>query len=96
MAFTDSFTGTMANTDIKLQKFNSTAEVNKNGGGGTHIAGGRWYAHFDSADTGTVGWMKISIPTIAASTVALQNIIHCTFYPANVYDSCSIPAASLA
>ena len=53
--FTVVSTGTMANTDIKIQKHNSTAEVSKNSGGGTHISGGRWYCTLDATDTSTAG-----------------------------------------
>lgn len=52
---------TIANTDIKLLKGGATSEVNKNSGGGTHIAGGRYSAVLDATDTDTVGILEVSV-----------------------------------
>lgn len=51
---------TIANTDIKLLKGGATSEGNKNSGGGTHIAGGRYSAVLDATDTDTVGILEVS------------------------------------
>jgi hypothetical protein len=51
---------TIANTDIKLCKGGGTTESNKNSGGGTHIAGGRYSAVLDATDTDTVGILEVS------------------------------------
>lgn len=52
---------TIANTDIKLLKGGATSEANKNSGGGTHIAGGRYSAVLDATDTNTVGILEVSV-----------------------------------
>jgi len=51
---------TIANTDIKLWKSGGTTESDKNSGGATHIAGGRYYAVLDATDTNTVGMLEIA------------------------------------
>lgn len=51
---------TIANTDIKLLYAGGTSENNKNSGGGTHIAGGRYSAVLDATDTATVGILEVS------------------------------------
>lgn len=52
---------TIANTDIKLLLGGATSEANKNSGGGTHIAGGRYSAVLDATDTATVGILEVSV-----------------------------------
>lgn len=52
---------TIANTDIKLLLGGATSEQNKNSGGGTHIAGGRYSAVLDATDTATVGILEVSV-----------------------------------
>jgi hypothetical protein len=52
---------TIANTDIKLLYAGGTSETNKNSGGGTHIAGGRYSAVLDATDTATVGILEVSV-----------------------------------
>jgi hypothetical protein len=52
---------TIANTDIKLLYAGGTTENNKNSGGGTHIAGGRYSAVLDATDTATVGILEVSV-----------------------------------
>lgn len=52
---------TIANTDIKLLVGGATSEANKNSGGGTHIAGGRYSAVLDATDTATVGILEVSV-----------------------------------
>lgn len=74
---------TIANTDIKLQKNGATAEVNKNSGGATHLAGGRYYAVIDATDSDTLGPMRVSCHMAGALHVWLD----CDVLIANVYDS---------
>lgn len=61
---TDGFTPetglTIANTDVKLSK-NGAATVNKNSGGGTHIANGSYSLTFDATDSNTVGELSVTI-----------------------------------
>jgi len=52
---------TIANTDIGLKKFGATTVVNKNSGGATHMADGRYYATFDATDSDTLGLMRAGI-----------------------------------
>jgi hypothetical protein len=73
---------TIANTDIKLHKSGATSEVNKNSGGATHVASGRYYAVLDATDTNTPGPMRISVLVAGALYVKLD----CIVYPTAVYD----------
>ena len=53
---------TIANTDIKLRKGPAaTSESNKNSGGATHIASGRFHATLDATDTATLGELEVSV-----------------------------------
>lgn len=63
---------TIANTDIKLWKGGATTEANKNSGGATHIAGGRYYAVLDATDTDTVGMLEVNIHVAGALPVRRQ------------------------
>lgn len=63
---------TIANTDIKLWKGGATTEANKNSGGATHIAGGRYYAVLDATDTDTVGMLEINVHVSGALPVRRQ------------------------
>lgn len=74
---------TIANTDIKLWKTGATTEANKNSGGGTHIAGGRYYATLDATDTGTLGPMEINVHVAGALPVRREYLV----LPANVFDA---------
>jgi hypothetical protein len=74
---------TIANTDIKVWKHGATTEANKNSGGGTHIAGGRYSIVFDATDTDTLGNMEINIHVAGALPVRREFVV----LPANVYDS---------
>lgn len=58
--FTPETALTIANTDVKLSK-NGAASVNKNSGGGTHIANGMYAVTFDATDTNTVGELAGSV-----------------------------------
>jgi hypothetical protein len=48
---------TIANTDIRLWKYNSTALVNKSTSGATYLSDGVWSVTFSSDDTDTLGAM---------------------------------------
>lgn len=74
---------TIANTDIKLFKSGATSEANKNSGGATHIASGRYYAVLDATDTDTVGPMRVSVHVAGALPVWLD----CQVLTANQFDS---------
>jgi hypothetical protein len=63
---------TIANTDIKLWKSGGTTESNKNSGGATHIASGRYYAVLDATDTDTVGLLEVSVSVSGALPVRRQ------------------------
>lgn len=74
---------TIANTDIKLLKGGATSETNKNSGGATHVASGRYYAVLDATDTNTLGPMRASVHVAGALPVWLD----CLVYPQAVYDA---------
>jgi hypothetical protein len=59
----------IANTDIKLVKGGGTSEVNKNSGGATHIAQGRYSVAFDATDTNTLGSLFVAIDMAGALPV---------------------------
>jgi len=59
---------TIANTDVKLSK-NGASSVNKNSGGGTHIANGEYSFTFDATDTNTVGELTAIISVAGALVV---------------------------
>ena len=89
-AFLDSTDGntaetglTIANTDIKLWKEGATTEANKNSGGATHIASGRYYAVLDATDSNTLGKLEINVHVSGALAVRREFMV----VPANVYDS---------
>lgn len=73
----------IANTDIKIWKAGSTSEVNKNSGGATHIASGRYYAVLDATDTNTLGSGEINVFMTGALPVKVRFCV----LPANIYDS---------
>lgn len=62
---------TIANTDVKLSK-NGGTSVNKNSGGGTHIANGMYALTFDATDTNTVGELAGSISVAGALVVVFK------------------------
>lgn len=74
---------TIANTDIKISKAGTTTEANKNSGGATHIASGRYYAVLDATDTDTLGSGEINVSVAGALPVKL----YFTVLTAEVYDS---------
>lgn len=74
---------TIANTDIKIWKAGATTEADKNSGGGTHVAGGRYSIVLDATDTNTLGSGEINVHVAGALPVRRPFIV----LPANVYDS---------
>lgn len=74
---------TIANTDIKLWKEGATAQVNKNSGGATHDANGRYYAVLDATDSNTLGKLETNVHVAGALSVRREFMV----VPANVYDS---------
>ena len=74
---------TISNTDIKLWKEGATTEANKNSGGATHIASGRYYAVLDATDTNTLGKLEVNVHESGALPVRREFMV----MPANVYDS---------
>jgi hypothetical protein len=72
----------IANTDVKISKAGSTAEANKNSGGATHKAAGRYYCVLDAADTDTIGSGRIDI----AMSGTLPVGVGFTVLAAAVYD----------
>jgi hypothetical protein len=79
---------TIANTDIKLLKAGGTSESNKNSGGATHIASGRYYAVLDATDTNTVGALRVSVHVAGALPVwldcwVLEEAVYDAFYAAS-------------
>ena len=76
---------TIANTDIKLFKSGATAEANKNSGGATHIAAGRYYAVLDATDTNTTGLLEINVSVAGALPVRRSyNVLAAAVYDALV------------
>lgn len=73
---------TVANTDIKLWFNGATSEANKNSGGATHIAAGRYYTVLDATDTATIGPLEINVAVSGALPVRRE----CCVLHANVYD----------
>jgi hypothetical protein len=69
---------TIAASDIKLWKRGGTTESNKNSGGATHIADGRYYATLDATDTDTTGELIINVAVAGALPVRL---VCCVFEP---------------
>lgn len=63
---------TIANTDIKITKGGSTTEANKNSGGATHVASGRYSAVLDDTDTNTVGILEVDVHVAGALPVRRQ------------------------
>ena len=74
---------TIAATDIKIWVEGVTTEADKNSGGGTHIAAGRYSAVLDATDTATLGKMEINVHVAGALPVRRQFMV----LPAVVYDS---------
>jgi len=74
---------TIANTDIKLTKGGATTEVDKNSGGATHVAGGRYSAVLDATDTDTLGIIEVDVHVAGALAVHRRYMI----LPAVIYDS---------
>lgn len=74
---------TIANTDIKIWKEGATTEANKNSGGATHIASGRYYAVLDATDSNTLGKLEVNVHVSGALAVRREFMV----LPANVYDS---------
>lgn len=89
-AFLDSADGntqetglTITNTDIKITKGGATTEVNKNSGGATHVAGGRYSVVYDATDTDTLGNMEVDVHVSGALAVHREYIV----LPAATFDA---------
>lgn len=74
---------TIANTDIQLWREGAIVEANKNSGGATHIANGRYYAVLDATDSATLGKLEVNVHVTGALAVRREFMV----LPANVYDS---------
>ncbi len=88
---------TIANTDIKLTKGGATTEANKNSGGATHVAGGRYSAVLDDTDTDTVGILEIDVHVSGALPVrrqyyVVEEAVYDAFFAASAVGIPSIPA----
>lgn len=66
---------TIANTDIKVWKRGATSEANKNSGGATHIAAGRYYAVLDATDTNTFGSGEINVHMSGALPIKVKFVV---------------------
>jgi hypothetical protein len=73
---------TIANTDIKIWKHGATTLADKNSGGATHIANGRYYATLDATDTDTIGMLEVIVHVADALPVRREYIV----YDEAVYD----------
>lgn len=73
---------TIANTDIKIWKNGGTTESDKNSGGATHVASGRYYAVLDATDTNTIGPLEINVHVSGALPVRRE----CCVLDEAVYD----------
>jgi hypothetical protein len=73
----------IANTDIKIWKHGATSEANKNSGGATHIAAGRYYIVLDATDTDTLGLIEIDVHVAGALPVKYRAMV----LTAHVFDS---------
>lgn len=73
---------TIANTDIKIWKTGGTTESDKNSGGATHIASGRYYAVLDATDTNTIGPLEVNVHVSGALPVKVR----CCVLDEAVYD----------
>jgi len=60
---------TIANTDIKLRKHNTTTLANKNSGGATVISNGVYQTTLDATDTATAGMLEIYVHVTGALAV---------------------------
>lgn len=60
---------TIANTDIKLRKHNTTTLANKNSGGATNISNGVYHATLNATDTDTAGMLEIYVHVAGALAV---------------------------
>lgn len=60
---------TIANTDIKVRKHNTTTLANKNSGGATVISNGVYQCTLDATDTNTAGMLEIYVHVSGALAV---------------------------
>jgi hypothetical protein len=74
---------TIANTDVKIYKAGATTSANKNSGGATHDASGRYSIVLDATDTNTLGSGEIHVLVTGALPVKKEFCV----LPANIYDS---------
>lgn len=63
---------TIANTDIKLHKHNTTVLVNKNSGGATNISNGVYHLTFDTTDSSTAGRLIAYIHVAGALAMKIE------------------------
>jgi len=74
---------TIANTDIKLRKHNTTTLANKNSGGATNISNGVYHATLNATDTDTLGMLEIYVHVAGALAVKAQfNVLTQTAFDA--------------
>jgi hypothetical protein len=74
---------TIANTDIKIWKTNTTTVTSKNSGGATHISNGIYYCVLDATDTDTLGPIVLFTHVAGALVVRVEGVV----LAANIYDS---------
>ena len=77
---------TVNNTDIKIWKHGSTAQVSKNSGGATHDANAMYVATFDATDTDTLGNLEVNVHVTGALSVKREFLV----VPANIFDSVAL------
>lgn len=92
---------TIANTDIKLWKHGATSEANKNSGGATHIAAGRYYAVLDATDTNTVGMLEINVHVSGALAVrrefqVLEEAVYDALFAASATGALPVSSGGIA
>jgi hypothetical protein len=73
---------TIANTDIKLEKYGATTQASKNSGGATHIANGNYYSVLDATDSNTIGPMRVTVQISGSFPVVLD----CCVLPPDEWD----------
>lgn len=62
-------------SDVQIWKHGSTSEVNKNSGGATHVASGRYYTILDATDSDTVGMLELNIAVSGALPVKWKGYV---------------------
>jgi hypothetical protein len=59
----------IANTDIRLNKHNSSTDVDKESGGATHVENGYYYTTLSANDTDTLGRLRVMVSVSGALPV---------------------------